>query len=151
MLKGWFDRVFIYGEVYGSKKRFEVGRFSGKRAMLSVTVATSRESYDYDGRSGDIDLLLWPVHLSLAYVGYTVMAPFVAYGVEAGLRYSAESVVKARLERVEEDLVTRMRTLDRTPVIPFNRMSDWGEDGRIKASAPVYSPFIRHRQHLDIE
>ena len=151
ILKGWFDRVFIYGEVYGSKRRFEVGRFVGKRAMLSLTVATSTESYAYNGRSGDIDLLLWPVHLSLAYVGYTVMAPFVAYGVEAGLRYSEESVIKARLERVEEDLVRRMRSLDTTPIIPFNRMSDWGNDGRVKASAPAYSPFIRHRQYLDLE
>ena len=27
MLKGWIDRVFIYGEVYASRKRFEIGRF----------------------------------------------------------------------------------------------------------------------------
>src|SRR5690348_9975968 len=38
MLKGWYDRVLIYGEVYTSKKRFEHGRFRGKRALLSVTV-----------------------------------------------------------------------------------------------------------------
>ena len=45
MLKGWFDRVFAYGEVYTSRKRWENGRFVGKRAMLSVTVGTSRETY----------------------------------------------------------------------------------------------------------
>ena len=39
MLKGWIDRVFIYGEVYASKKRFENGRFLGKRAMLSFFAA----------------------------------------------------------------------------------------------------------------
>jgi len=43
---------------YTSKKRFEKGRFVGKRAMLSVTVGTSRSTYEYDGRSGDIDLML---------------------------------------------------------------------------------------------
>jgi NAD(P)H dehydrogenase (quinone) len=32
MLKGWFDRVLVYGEVYTSRKRFEHGRFAGKRA-----------------------------------------------------------------------------------------------------------------------
>lgn len=32
MLKGWFDRVFAYGEVYTGQKRFENGRFVGKRA-----------------------------------------------------------------------------------------------------------------------
>ena len=39
MLKGGFDRVLAYGEVYASRRRFERGRFVGKRAMLSVTVA----------------------------------------------------------------------------------------------------------------
>ena len=56
MLKGWMDRVFIYGAVYASQKRFEKGRFAGKRAMLSVTVATNADTYSHDGRSGDIDL-----------------------------------------------------------------------------------------------
>jgi NAD(P)H dehydrogenase (quinone) len=39
ILKGWFDRVFAYGEVYASQRRFEKGRYAGKRAMLSITVA----------------------------------------------------------------------------------------------------------------
>ena len=69
MLKGWFDRVLAYGAVYTSKKRFENGRFAGKRAMLSVTVGTGRSTYEHDGRSGDIDLLLWPVNFTLAFVG----------------------------------------------------------------------------------
>jgi putative NADPH-quinone reductase len=45
ILKGWFDRVFAYGEVYASQRRFEKGRYAGKRAMLSITVGTSRETY----------------------------------------------------------------------------------------------------------
>jgi NAD(P)H dehydrogenase (quinone) len=66
MMKGWFDRVLAYGAAYASKRRFENGRFAGTRAMLSVTVGTSRETYAHDGRSGDIDLMLWPVNFSLA-------------------------------------------------------------------------------------
>jgi len=62
----------------------------------------------FDGRSGDIDLLLWPVNFTLAYVGYSVLRPFVAYRVEAGLRYSDASVVEARLKRVEDDLLVRI-------------------------------------------
>ena len=151
MLKGWIDRVFIYGEVYASKKRFENGRFLGKRAMLSLTVGTSPETYAFDGRSGDIDLLLWPVNFSLAYVGYTVLAPFIAYGVEAGLRYSEESVVTARLQRIEEDLYAEMGQLDRRPSIPFNRVAEWGTDGRIKPGAAIHSPFIRRKQSLALE
>jgi len=35
--------------------------------------------------------------------------------------------------------------------IPFNRMADWGSDGRVLPNAPVHSPFIRHRQELPLE
>jgi NAD(P)H dehydrogenase (quinone) len=150
MLKGWIDRVFIYGAVYTSKQRFENGRFVGRRAMISVTVGTSPETYDYNGRSGDIDLLLWPVHFSLAYVGYGVLQPFIAYGVEAGLRYSEPAAIAERLKGVERDLGARMATLDRVPTIPFNRMAEWGADGRVVASAPAHSPFVRHRKELEL-
>ena len=151
MLKGWLDRVLAYGEVYTSRKRFEHGRFSGKRAMLSVTVGTSEATYAYNGRSGDIDLLLWPVHFTLAYVGYTVLEPFVAYGVEAGLRYSDPAAVEARLRDTAERWVATLARLEDVPVIPFNTMAHWGEDGRIVSEAPVYSPFIRRKQSLPLE
>jgi len=150
MLKGWIDRILIYGEVYTSKRRFENGRFVGKRAMLSVTVGTIAATYAHDGRSGDIDLLLWPVQFSLAYVGYAVLQPFIAYGVEAGLRYSDPAVIAERLKRVELDLGRRMAALDSVPSIPFNRMAEWGADGHVVASAPAYSPFVRHRKELDL-
>ena len=151
ILKGWLDRVFVYGEVYTSKQRFENGRFAGKKAMLSVTVGTSAATYAFDGRSGDIDLLLWPVNFSLAYVGYTVLQPAVAYGVEAGLRYSDAATVEARLARIVEDWRASLAGIGGRPAIPFNRMAEWGSDGHITPGAPVYSPFIRRRQDLVLE
>lgn len=151
MLKGWFDRVFVYGEVYRSRQRFERGRFVGKRALVSVTVATSAETYAHDGRSGDIELLLWPVNFTLAYVGFGVLRPFVGYGVESGLRYSDASEIEARLKKVSTDYAARLQTVDRESAIPFNAMRDWGEDGRIKPSAPAFSPFVRHRKKLELD
>jgi len=151
ILKGWFDRVFAYGEVYASKRRFENGRFLGKRAMISVTLGTSPATYAHDGRSGDIDLLLWPVNFSLAYVGFTVLEPFTAYGVEAGIQYSTPGEVANRLEAIKSALAARLDNLDSAPIIPFNRMSEWGADGHIVPDAPVYSPFIRHRAKLELE
>lgn len=151
MLKGWFDRVFAYGEGYTSAKRFEDGRFVGRRAMLSVTVGTSAETYAHDGRSGDIDLMLWPVNFSLAYVGFTVLQPFVAYGVEAGLRYSDPGVVKARLAGIVAAFRDELPRAGSRAVLPFNRKAEWGADGRIRPDAPVHSPFIRRRKQLDLE
>jgi NAD(P)H dehydrogenase (quinone) len=151
ILKGWFDRVLAYGEGYTSVRRFEDGRFVGRRAMLSVTVGTSRETYAHDGRSGDIDLMLWPVNFSLAYVGYTILEPFVAYGVEAGLRYSDPTAIESRLKGIVADFEAVLSGIASRRIIPFNRKAEWGADGRITPGAPVYSPFIRRRQKLDLE
>ena len=151
MLKGWFDRVLAYGAVYTSRMRFEAGRFAGKRAMLSVTVGTSRATYEFNGRSGDIDLMLWPVNFTLAYVGYEVLRPFVAYGVEAGLRYSDPSEVEARLTAIVAEFGALLPRFRERETIPFNRMAEWGEDGRIIAGAPVYSPYVRRKPRLDLE
>jgi NAD(P)H dehydrogenase (quinone) len=52
-------------------------------------------------------LLLWPVNFSLTYARYEVLTPFVAYGVEAGLRYSDPSVVELRLHKIVSALRTR--------------------------------------------
>lgn len=150
ILKGWFDRVFIYDAVYASKKRFEAGRFVGKKAMLSVTVATSPATYAHNGRSGDIDLLLWPVNFSLAYVGFEVLASFVGYGVESGLRYSSSEAVDARLRGIERDLAAALGDITKRPAIPFNRMADWTPEGIINPAAPVHSPFMRHQREMKL-
>ena len=112
---------------------------------------TSRETYAYDGRSGDIDLMLWPVNFTLAYVGYTVLEPFVAYGVEAGLRYSDPAAIEARLSGIVEEFRESLANQDRRAVIPFNRKDEWGANGRIVPGAPVYSPFVRRKQRLELE
>jgi NAD(P)H dehydrogenase (quinone) len=151
MLKGWFDRVLAYGAAYTSKKRFERGRFVGKRAMLSVTVGTSRSTYEHDGRSGDINLMLWPVNFTLAYVGYDVVAPYVAYSVEAGLRYSDPAAVEGRLRAIVADFRAMLPHIGGRDTLAFNRMEEWGPDGRLAPGAPVHSPYIRRRQQLELE
>jgi NAD(P)H dehydrogenase (quinone) len=70
--------------------------------------------------------------------------------VEAGLPYSDASAVEARPRGVAEDLDRALRGLDRRPTIPFNRMAEWGANGRILPEAPVHSPFIRRKQQLDL-
>jgi NAD(P)H dehydrogenase (quinone) len=91
------------------------------------------------------------VNFTLAYAGFTVLKPFVAYGVEAGLRYSDASVVEGRLKHTESQLAGALKRLDQIDTVPFNRMADWGADGRVTPAAPAYSPFIRHKQHLTLE
>jgi NAD(P)H dehydrogenase (quinone) len=80
-----------------------------------------------------------------------VLKPFVAYGVESAISYSDQSEVKRRLRNIEDNLANRIKNLDKVNEVPFNKMEHWGKDGRIKPTAPVYSPFIRHNKKLELE
>ena len=70
-----------------------------------------------------------------------MLAPFVADGVEAGLRYSDPAVIEARLKGIVADLCATLPRVAERATVPFNRLAEWGEDGRIVAGAPVHSPF----------
>ncbi len=80
-LKGWVDRVFAMGRVYGGGKVYDNGSCRGKRAMLSLTTGGPPEAYRTDGFNGDIAGILRPVHRGiLRFVGFDVLAPQIVYG-----------------------------------------------------------------------
>src|SRR5690625_126362 len=54
MLKGWFDRVFVSGRIYRSRKRYDSGHFRGKRALLSVTTGAPAAAFGPGARGGDM-------------------------------------------------------------------------------------------------
>lgn len=136
MLKGWFDRVLTYGEVYSSSRRFDTGRFRGKRAMLSVTTGGSAASYGHDGRNGDIDLLLWPLNFSLHYMGYSVLPPFIVP--------DADELDESGFATTAAAYAGRLRSVAATPPLRFNGPVDWTTEGRLKAEAVSHGPFSRH-------
>nr|WP_199678723.1 NAD(P)H-dependent oxidoreductase [Salinisphaera sp. LB1] len=82
IVKGWFDRVFVYGGLYTGSRRYDAGHFRGKRAMLSVTTGGPRRSFLPYGRGGPIERLLWPINYSLYYMGFDVLAPQLTHGVQ---------------------------------------------------------------------
>ena len=82
ILKGWVDRVFAMGRIYGHGKRYEEGRFRGRRAMLSLTTGAPDEAWTPGGLHGDIDSILRPVHRGIfQFVGYDVLRPHVCCSV----------------------------------------------------------------------
>jgi NAD(P)H dehydrogenase (quinone) len=143
ILKGWMDRVFLYGKLYSSQRRLHTGVCAGKRAMLSVTAGSSREACSPQGQEGDTRLILWPAHYSLFYVGFTVLEPVIITGVRGG-RTAGDAELQSTLlaQRLHEHRIM-IEQLDRRPSIPFNTADDWDERGQLKPGAPVYSPFIR--------
>lgn len=143
MLKGWLDRVLVYGGLYTSAMRYDAGHFAGRRAMLSVTTGGTEASFAHNGRNADIELLLWPINFTLYYMGYDVLPPFVAFGVESGIQYSDPAEIPRRLEGYKNALEQRLRTLDATEPMRFNGWDDWDETGRLKPGRAGYSPFMR--------
>ena len=78
--KGWVDRVFAMGRVYGGGKFYESGTQSGKRALLSITTGAPAAGYSAEGMNGDLPTLLIPIHRGMFhFVGFDVLEPHVVY------------------------------------------------------------------------
>jgi NAD(P)H dehydrogenase (quinone) len=150
ILKGWFDRVLVYGRMYTSRQRFEHGLLTGKRAMLSVTQGASAGAGSPSGNEGDCHLIVWPLHISLRYCGLSVLPPLFSFGVHGGLDETAAAALTAAQARAEADLIDRIDRFAEIPELPFNPMDDFGADDRLKPGAPSYTPFIRQREVLDL-
>lgn len=81
VLKGWVDRVFAMGRVYGYGHIYETGVFRGKQALLSLTTGGPEEAYHKCAFNGDINGILRPIHRGiLQFVGFDVLKPHIVYG-----------------------------------------------------------------------
>jgi NAD(P)H dehydrogenase (quinone) len=82
ILKGWVDRVFVMGAVFGGDYGlFGNAALTGKRAMLLLTTGGSRESFRPGGAFGALADFLYHIHRGmLEFVGYQVLEPVVTYG-----------------------------------------------------------------------
>jgi NAD(P)H dehydrogenase (quinone) len=143
ILKGWIDRVLVYG-LFTSRQRYDAGIFAGRRAIVSVTAGGPESTFKPGGRNGDIDLILWPLHFTLHYMGYTVLPYFAAYGVAAAIRYSGISAESERLGAYRDELRRHIEQIDNLEPLKFNGWNDWDESGQLRADAPSYSAFMRH-------
>lgn len=140
ILKGWIDRVFVYGGMYSSTRRFDTGACRGKRVLLSVTTGSTERDTGPGGREGDIQLILWPILYAFRYVGFDVIRPFTLHDI----RGQDVEVMAQRDEALLARYGKFLRALDAAPHVPFNVAEDWDGEGRLRPGAPSYSPFIRH-------
>lgn len=136
MLKGWFDRVFLNGGLYTSTMRYDRGYFRGKRAMCSVTTGAPAAAFVDDGRGGNMDVMLWPIQYSLYYMGFSVLPPFIAHGVQSQANF-------VRLEGQQFDehlaghqtaLAKRLERWEHDEPLPFPGWDDWDEAGHAKTA-----------------
>lgn len=79
ILKGWVDRVFAMGCLYGGGRVYETGVMRGRRAMLSLTTGAPPDPFSPDGTHGDIMGVLRPIHRGIfRFVGFDVLHPQIA-------------------------------------------------------------------------
>jgi NAD(P)H dehydrogenase (quinone) len=131
ILKGWFDRVFVSGGLYTSRMRYDTGYFRGKRALVSVTTGAPRKAFGPGSRGGDFETMLWPVQYSLHYLGFTVLPPFVSYGVQGhGYSHEDDDSLRARLKQNLTEWRSHLSTIEDVEPVWFSGWDDWDEDGQ---------------------
>jgi NAD(P)H dehydrogenase (quinone) len=117
ILKGWIDRVFLSGVVYGRGAIFERGKLAGKRAMASLTTGGPQAAFGPHALYGDLDEMLRPLHRGVfGFTGMTVLPPFVC----AHVPYAGEA---ARAQMLA-DWRARLQNLDALTPLPMPRYAD---------------------------
>ncbi|MFD7242021.1 NAD(P)H-dependent oxidoreductase [Streptomyces massasporeus] len=107
VLKGWVDRVFVMGGVFGGPHGlFGEAALAGKRAMLLFTTGGPGESFRPGGAFGPLDDFLFHIHRGmLEFVGFEVLDPVVTYGPAR----MTDEERSAALEAVEEAVARAAR------------------------------------------
>ena len=144
ILKGWMDRVFVYGQVYRSTRRYDAGMCAGKKVIACVTAGASADSCAHNGREGDTHMHLWPVLFPFRYLGFEVYQPEIFYGVGGVSFIEGEVDGLSTLETYSGQWATTLESLTSRPLVPYNRDHHFDDTNRLVSDAPAYSPFVRH-------
>lgn len=146
MLKGWFDRVLAHGALHNVDERFDTGLCRDKKALFCVTTGSRAEESAYNGKEGDVQMLLWPAAYTLRYLGFTVMVPIVVHGVHGYHRGARKADLEARLQDVLTKQSDVLATFDARPCLAFNADTDFDSNGRLFPDRTSHSAFIRHQR-----
>lgn len=107
MLKGWIDRVLVSGVCYGGKRFYDQGGLAGKKALVTVTLGGREHMFGEGAIHGPLEDMLRPIlRGTLAYVGFEVLEPFVAWHVpyiSAEARQAFLYSYQQRLEGLADD------------------------------------------------
>ncbi len=129
ILKGWIDRVFVCGRFYGGKRIYDRGGMRGKRALAALSLGGRTHMFGREGIHGEMNLMLCPLlQGTLAYAGFTVLPPFVAYHVP----YISDEARQAILAQYRDTLLA----LDALVPLDFPRLADYDDTLRPKVNLP---------------
>lgn len=128
ILKGWVDRVFAMGRVYGGGRWYDRGVFQGRRAMLSLSTGGPAPTYGPEGLHGDMDMILYPInHGIFRFTGFDVLPPFVAH--------AAARVTDADRAGYLQAYAERLRTLETTAPIAYPSLDEFDQGIRRRTAS----------------
>ena len=120
ILKGWIDRVFVSGHFYGGKRFYDQGGMRGKKAMLTLSLGGQPHMFGSDAIHGEMDTLLRPVMRgALAYCGFTVLPPYVAYHVPY--------ITHEQRQQMLKDYSEHLLQLDQLEPLQFPSLGDFDD------------------------
>lgn len=104
ILKGWFDRILTMGTAWDGEHIFSTGMYRGKKAGVVVSVGEPESYYRPDGvQKATVQQILYPVlHGTLAFCGFDVLEPFIAYGLTTGNDFSVNEYLRAYTDKLEK-------------------------------------------------
>jgi NAD(P)H dehydrogenase (quinone) len=120
MLKGWIDRVFVSGRFYGGKRFYDKGGMLGKKALVTVTLGGQEHMFGPNAIHGEMHTMLRPIlRGALAYCGFAVLPPYIAYHVP----YVSNDVRQSILQSYHE----RLLQIEQLEPLNFPRIEDFDE------------------------
>ncbi|MBT76766.1 MAG: NAD(P)H-dependent oxidoreductase [Gammaproteobacteria bacterium] len=143
IMKGWIDRVFAYGVTYDFGRTWDRGIMQGKRAMLSFTTGAPESTFAPDGRNGDLERVLWPLHAGVfAVCGFNVLQPFVGWAPAWVGDEGRQAIIAQYTER--------LRTLESDAPLFFHPHADYDEQSRLRPETEPGTPGQHRgtRRHL---
>ena len=120
IMKGWIDRVFVSGLCYGGKRFYDQGGLKGKKGLLAFTLGGREHMFGEDKIHGEMQTMLSPLlRGSMAYVGLSVLPPFIAWHVP----YITDEDRHSLLEQYQ----TYLTNLDQLDPLIFPRLEEFDE------------------------
>lgn len=133
IMKGWIDRVFVHTVAYGKDMRFDQGGFRGRSAMLTMTTGCYEQMVEPEGLLGDLNVMMYHLQAGvLAFCGFNVLPAYCAFSIHY---CDAE-----KRRQYLDDYAQRLRTLESTQPMRFQKLADFGPDWRLKPEAEAVDP-----------
>lgn len=125
IMKGWIDRVFVNGVVYGKGRRFDTGGLKGRKAMLSITTGCLPGMVEPDGLLASLDINLW--HLNHGTFGYAGMQTLPTHAA-----WSIHYTTEAQRHQYLDEYAKVLQRIETVEPLPMHSLSEFGDDWRLK-------------------